>query len=168
MAKEKVTKGSKVPNKVLNSRISFLYQAAAFYVNTKTVHIEAAGHKADSSERCIEREPQETSPRLQSTFTQQLSRDLLHSSRAIALKTQIRLSPAFKHTICQRCNSLLMDGSTCINEVENTSKGRKKHWADVLVRRCKACGYAKRFPMADTRQQRRPNRIIKAHVVEGG
>jgi ribonuclease P protein subunit RPR2 len=63
-----------------------------------------------------------------------------------------------KHSICKNCDTMLIDGSTCTNEVENKSKGGKKRWADVLVRKCNTCGLEKRFPIGAERQKRRPHR----------
>jgi ribonuclease P protein subunit RPR2 len=60
-----------------------------------------------------------------------------------------------KHSICKNCDTMLTDGSTCSIEVENKSKGGKKPWADVLVRKCNTCGFTRRYPMAAKRQKRK-------------
>jgi ribonuclease P protein subunit RPR2 len=87
-----------------------------------------------------------------------LARHLMTNFRATSLKSQIRVSPAIKHTICKFCDSLLIEGKTSTSLVENRSKGSRKPWADVLVIRCDTCGGVKRFPVQAERQKRRPLR----------
>jgi len=75
--------------------------------------------------------------------------------RAVSLKGQIRLSAEMKHSICKRCDSRLVVGSTATRNMENKSRGGKKPWAEVLVISCNTCGVKKRFPVAAKRQPRR-------------
>jgi len=87
-----------------------------------------------------------------------LTRRLLGHLRAVSLKGQIRLSPAMKHSICKRCDLLLVPGSSATLYIENRSRGGKRSWADVLVMTCTACGTARRFPVEAKRQPRRRER----------
>ncbi|KAH8811485.1 RNAse P Rpr2/Rpp21/SNM1 subunit domain-containing protein [Xylogone sp. PMI_703] len=163
MSKSKSSKGS-IPNKALHSRVSYLYQAASYLATvqdqsskkdnnyTKTKEIEGQKLNEDVSE------DQGSGP------LQPASRRLVSDLRSVSLKMQMRMSPAMKHTICKNCDTLLIDGSTCTNIVENKSKGGKKPWADILVRRCNTCGLAKRFPINAPRQKRRPFR--SPHIEE--
>lgn len=146
MAKAK-SKGGIVSNKALYSRISYLYQAAAY--------LEAQSHKPVKASVLDASSSSSTEP----GPTLSVSRCLLSDLRNVSLKAQIRLSPALKHTICKRCNSLLLEGSTCSVEVENKSRGGKKPWADVLVRTCKQCSLERRIPVGIGHQKRRPYRI---------
>lgn len=91
-----------------------------------------------------------------------LSRRLVVHLRAVSLRSQIRLSPTMKHTMCKRCSNLLIPFSTSISHMENNSRGARKPWADVLVKTCTACGTAKRFPVGAKRQLRRESRVGKA------
>ncbi len=75
--------------------------------------------------------------------------------RAVSLKGQIRLSAETKHSICKRCDSHLVVGSTATRNSENKSRGGKKPWAEVVVIGCNTCGVKKRFPVAAKRQPRR-------------
>ena len=84
-----------------------------------------------------------------------MARHLLSHLRGVSLKSQIRLSPAIKHSVCKRCDTLLVPGSTSTSAMENLSKGGKKPWADVLVIRCNICHAEKRFPIGARRQQKR-------------
>jgi ribonuclease P protein subunit RPR2 len=153
MAKVKASKGvGSVPNKALHSRVSYLYQAAA-YLATQQQHSRTDVHVGRKEE------PPATTTNLQkiSGFNP-ASRRLISGLRSVSMKAQMRMSPAMKHSVCKNCDTMLIDGSTCTNEVENKSKGGRKRWADVLVRKCNTCGFEKRFPIGAERQTRRPNR----------
>ncbi|EPE25530.1 RNAse P Rpr2/Rpp21/SNM1 subunit-containing protein [Glarea lozoyensis ATCC 20868] len=117
MAKGKATT---VPNKILHTRISYLYQAAS-YLATQQQHSKTSQDKQQFGGNGCSYVP----------AVNLLVGDL----KAVSLKAQIRMSPAMKQSMCKSCNSILIDGSTCSSEVENKSKGGKKPWADVLVRR---------------------------------
>jgi ribonuclease P protein subunit RPR2 len=150
-----------VPNRALHSRVSYLYQAAA-YLSTKeqlvptnqyTQSVELQDANTSSIGRVstiASRDPK--------CLLQKSPRRLLSDLRSVSLKAQIRLSPSMKHSICKRCDTMLIDGSTCINVVENKSKEGRKPWADVLVQTCKNCGFERRFPTTAKRQPRRPYR----------
>lgn len=175
MAKAKTLGAANVPHKALHSRISFLYQAAAYLATqerpltlTTSTEDEAElrqGHQKAGNDNTFQHAtPIESQP----TSSQILSRQMLSDLRSVSHKMLIRLSPAMKHTICKRCDTLLVDGSTCITEVENKSKNGKKPWADVLVRKCTTCGCERRFPVNVDRQPRRPDRVSKSTGPQGG
>ena len=84
-----------------------------------------------------------------------LSRHLVTHLRSVSLKTQIRLAPDIKRSICKRCNALLIPGTTSAPRIENASRGGKKPWADVLVVECLACGTVKRFPVGARKRAKR-------------
>lgn len=90
-----------------------------------------------------------------------LSRLLLVHLRAVSLRSQIRLNPAVKHTMCKRCNLPLVPGSTSTSYIENKSSEGRKPWADVLVTTCTACGTSRRLPLEAKRQVRKDSRIGK-------
>lgn len=154
-----------VPNKALYSRITYLHQAAT-YLATQSEQTTAESIGVN----CAEPNPQHHNtehvaplfvPRGPAkTASLSASRHLLSDLRAVSLKVQIRLSTAVKHSICKRCDTPLQDGTTCKVEIENKSKGGKKPWADVLVRKCILCGLERRYPLAERRQKRRPLRTV--------
>ncbi|KAI3327040.1 Rpr2-domain-containing protein [Xylariaceae sp. AK1471] len=158
MAKSKAN-GS-VPNRHLFSRLSYLHQAATFLGSQvgKTTEGPKSEHRALSQPEekggysGAQNRPAADQSRLK------LARHLLTDLRATSLKSQIRVSPAIKNTICKFCDTLLIEGETSISVVENKSKGGKKPWADVLVVKCNTCGRAKHFPVQAPRQKRRPQR----------
>ncbi|KAI7280085.1 hypothetical protein KC345_g4975 [Hortaea werneckii] len=78
--------------------------------------------------------------------------------RQVALKSQIRLRTDVKHSICKRCSSVLIEGTTSNKRIENESKGGKKPHADVLLISCNVCGADKRFPVGAKRQKRKGER----------
>ncbi|KAJ2990558.1 hypothetical protein NUW58_g2889 [Xylaria curta] len=154
-----------VPNRHLYSRLSYLHQAAAF-LGSQTGHAHdshpepSASHRLDGQGN-VSYAPASTAA---DQLRLELARHLLTDLRATSLKSQIRLSPAIKHTICKFCDAFLIEGETSTSVVENKSKHGKKPWADVLVVKCKTCHGVKRFPVQALRQKRRPQR---EHVSEG-
>ncbi|KAI1140857.1 Rpr2-domain-containing protein [Hypoxylon sp. FL0543] len=143
-----------VPNRPVYSRISYLYQAAAYLASQPELKESAiVTHAPEGAGQGASKECEQTTCTHHSKHA--LSRRLITDLRSSSLKSQIRLSPTMKHTICKFCDSLLIDGETSSSIVENKSKGGKKPWADVLVVTCHACGGVKRFPVQAPRQMRR-------------
>jgi len=188
MVKAKAAKATvSAPNKHLHSRISYLYQAATYLCtlpsdqpgqtapeSKQTVSTEAVvpnnqdGHVVlpDKSSQDVEGHPcaadQRKKPQRDTLTINNLplSRRLISHLRGVSLKSQIRLSPDIKRSICKRCDTLLIPSSTSSTRLENKSRGGKKPWADVLVIECKACGAEKRFPVGAKKQSRRPERML--------
>ncbi|ODA78860.1 hypothetical protein RJ55_06244 [Drechmeria coniospora] len=147
MNKEK--KNNSVQNKILYSRVSYLYQAANYLSGCADRNRHGALHP-------VTRDDGSSGIRLKAA--QNISRSLTSDLRAVALKGQIRLSPAMKQTICKFCETLLVEGQTCHSVIENTSKGGRKPWADILVTKCATCGRSKRYPVSAKQQMRRAMR----------
>lgn len=168
--------GSGVQNRPAYTRISFLYQAAALLASTRQEQQQQPVAKsvseladkpelerydgqavpadgADSGPLSKDKEKHDSRRQLEG-----MSRRLLSDLRSVSLKSQIRLSPGLKRTVCKFCDTLLVEGKSCTSVVENKSRGARKPWADVLVITCGTCGRAKRFPVAAPRQKRRPFR----------
>ena len=178
-----------VPQKHLHSRISYLYQAATYLTNaydsglkirdSEPVYegLAAAAIQENSllgtteiagqeKRRVIPTQTKRDDCRPEGNALKPLlfkalgpSCHLLSQLRAVSLKSQIRLAPAMKHSICKRCNTLLISGSTSTSHVENKSRSGKKAWADVLVVTCDSCGFLKRYPVGAKRQRRRTERL---------
>ena len=187
MARSKTKKGGgRVPPKHLQSRISYLYRAA-LQMHKFSRPIIKTSTMLTSEEDVHRKEPRGLQEELSSHSkagmqgtkgTSQAVDDyqapkqshapninisgqghqFLSELRAISLKSQIRLDPELKHSICKRCHGLLIAGSTSTSEIENLSRGGKKSWADVLVVTCNVCGTKKRFPQGARRQPRRNQR----------
>ncbi|KAF3768762.1 Rpr2-domain-containing protein [Cryphonectria parasitica EP155] len=156
------TKKTGVSNRHIYSRISFLYQAATYLTEAgqkETPHASSS-QKTHSSENNGPAGGDDAGGlATQDPATpQKLSRQLLTDLRNVTLKSQVRISPDIKRSICKYCDSLLVDGQTSSSAVENRSKGGRKPWADVLVVKCYTCGGEKRFPVHAEKQKRRPNR----------
>lgn len=126
-----------VQNRPMYSRISFLEQAATYLTQAS------------------DRSQDETNAGQAKPISTGAARRLVTDLRAVSLKTRIRLSPAIKQTMCKYCDGLLIEGETCITAIENKSKGARKPWADVLVRKCLACRNVKRYPLNSARQKRK-------------
>ncbi|KAK4043753.1 RNAse P Rpr2/Rpp21/SNM1 subunit domain-containing protein [Parachaetomium inaequale] len=161
MAKGKA--GGGVQNRAIYSRMSFLQQAA--------VALSSIGPRsADSSSANATNTPsvsnQPASTKIPSdpgsvTSLDGMSRRLATDLRAVSLKTRIRLKPAVKQTICKFCDSILIDGGSSTSTIENKSKGAKKPWADVLVRKCHTCGRERRYPVSAARPRRKTERGLE-------
>lgn len=159
MGKAKVTKPSLTgPQKAMHSRVSYLYQAATFLALQEP--------HAEDGDKDIELH---AAPQLsQNNVSHQeiMSRQIVTEIRSIIHKAQLRPSQAVKQSICKNCDTLLLDGSTCVTMVENKSKNGKKPWADVLLRRCTICEKETRIPLAAPRQKRKTLRVSgKSEVV---
>ncbi|KAK4181239.1 putative ribonuclease P protein subunit p21 [Triangularia setosa] len=144
MAKAK-SGGSGVQNKAIYSRLSFLQQAAVF-LSTATLETDSV--------KILELKKD------QDATLQGAGRRLAADLRAVSLKSRIRLNPAVKQSICKFCDSILIDGESCTSEIENNSKGGRKPWADVLVRKCHTCGKERRYPVCTKRPKRKTERPV--------
>lgn len=85
--------------------------------------------------------------------------------RAVVQKSQVRLQRDVKRSFCKVCNTPLIEGSTSTKEIENSSKGGKKPWADVFVVKCAVCYATKRFPVG-AKKQRRKGKRGNEHATE--
>ncbi|KAK2628092.1 hypothetical protein QTJ16_002738 [Diplocarpon rosae] len=160
-------KAGSVPNKAIHSRVSYLYQAAA-YMAAQRETVESSRDRTIADAEGGGRQEKDLfmsrSIGPGKALSQPASRRLVADLRSVSRKVLIRISPAMKHSMCKNCDTILLDGSTCTSDIENRSRGGKKQWADVLVRKCNTCGLAKRFPLAAQRQQRRPQREARKPV----
>ena len=154
MAKGKSRKsGTGIRHKHLHSRISYLNQAATYLATKDYVSADP------NSNRKGDKSPKQASVRESTNqWPSTQPRHLLSQLRAVSLKSQIKLSRELKHSLCKRCDSLLVPGQTSIERTSNDSSGGRKPWADVLVVTCKFCGTMKRFPVG--RGPRQPKRSL--------
>lgn len=181
-------KDNRIPHRHLHSRIAFLYQAANYLSQVSKEdkgYSEEATDRNQALTMATEEQPpiegflQETSTVVgpvasnvskirnhphdleqnKSSVGLGQSRRLMSHLRAVSLKSQIRLSPSIKHSICRHCESPLIPRSTSSSKIENTSRGGRKQWADVLVVTCKLCGTSRRAPVGAERQPRKKDRL---------
>ncbi|KAK4102091.1 Rpr2-domain-containing protein [Parathielavia hyrcaniae] len=158
MAKGKSRGG--VLNRAIYSRISFLQQAA---VTLASIRHQASGSGDDdasskppvSSRATNINNLNPTEDAGSVTPLEGMSRRLATDLRAVSLKTRIRLKPAVKQTLCKFCDSALLEGTSCTSTIENKSKGSRKPWADVMVRKCHTCGRERRYPVSAPRPRPR-------------
>jgi ribonuclease P protein subunit RPR2 len=158
MAKGK--SGGGVQNRAIYSRISFLQQAAVTLSATAaaTQHQAVDPNPANTTAgQSISISASDDAARLK-TSLEAMSRRLATDLRAVSLKTRIRLQPAMKQTLCKFCDSILIDGESCTSTIENKSKGARKPWADVLVRKCHTCARERRYPVSAARPRRKTER----------
>jgi ribonuclease P protein subunit RPR2 len=125
-------------HKHLHARLTFLHQAALYLLAGKEPEI--TDHEASTTTNQHSQQHQQTTQLAESTR-------LLTQVRGVSRKAQIRLEPQVKHSICKRCDMLLIQDQTSTQVTVNASKGGKKPWADVLEIRCNTCRTVKRFPV---------------------
>ncbi|EDO02794.1 hypothetical protein SS1G_05271 [Sclerotinia sclerotiorum 1980 UF-70] len=102
MAKSQPTKGvSKIPNKVLYSRISYLYQAAT-YLALQDDESQKRSTVKNALRSPVE-DVMEVEPKCEANITgglyHPLSRRLITDLRSVSLKGLMRMSPDMKHSI---------------------------------------------------------------------
>lgn len=150
MGKVKTKGNASVPHKHVYSRVSYLYQAATLLsATTSTERVAGTDHTELSTD---------TRPDLVAFSNDQAPskqpRFLINHLRSISLKSQTRLHPEVKRSLCKHCDALLIPGNTSTVTVENASKDGRKPWADVLVITCNACRVTKRFPVGQPQSAR--------------
>ena len=140
MGKAKTSKGGDgIPQRHLHARISYLHQAATYLATT-----QGEKTRTEPSTKVEEAKTQESKfrrPQLNQT------KHLLSQLQGVSKKSQIRLAGNLKHSVCKRCDALLISGVTSSEQVTNSSTDKRKPWADVFEIKCRACGAAKRFPI---------------------
>jgi ribonuclease P protein subunit RPR2 len=151
MSKVKAPKSKGVPSKHLHARTTFLYQAATYLTLQTALHDSTT--ETATGPLSGEHVAQTNGQRIlgHSPLALQLGSHLQQVSR----KAQLRLSVDLKRTMCKRCNTILVHGRTATQTLENTSKGGKKPWADILVLECNLCGGKKRFPVGAKKQEKK-------------
>lgn len=168
MAKGKVQKGSaRMAQSHLRARMSYLYSASVF------LQAAASGKTAPTDPTVPPANAQKltTSPRTELPGVSCIARQYASQLRAVSLKSQLRLPQGEKRSLCKRCDTLLVLGTSCSEEIENKSRGGRKPWADVRVVKCLTCGTAKRFPQGKERSMRlveRKKMDAKNEAVEKG
>lgn len=168
--------GKGVPNKHLHARISFLSQAATYLALQQNqspqishplqngIDVESSrSTKGQANDHLVSFERTEDGVVLNksSLSSQGLPQLLANNLRAVSLKGQVRLSHRLKRSLCKVCNATLVAGITSQSRMENSSKGGKKPWADLLVITCKACQTEKIFPVGAQRQSKKSARMSR-------
>lgn len=174
MAKSKGVKEGKNSKSHLKARMGFLEKAANYLQAATTTPkapeaTERNTHEVDerakpsqmsgnadfpSTKEKVKTENGNRTPRTIEPPSSNLSRVYISQMRGVSLKTLTRLPIQTKRSFCKRCETPLSQGTTCIIETQNASRGRKKPWADVMVVRCLVCGTEKRFPETDRKSQK--------------
>ena len=145
MAKSKASKSVPgIPQKHLHARISYLSQAAAYLVSSEQ------NSRLKLSTTIEGHQPRIAQSKKNNRLTYKESRNLSSLLKAVSLKSQIRLTPELKHSLCKRCDSPLVPAATNDISITNDSRHGEKPWADVLVVACGFCGVAKRHPIGQS------------------
>ncbi|KAL9626059.1 MAG: hypothetical protein Q9204_007615 [Flavoplaca sp. TL-2023a] len=174
-------KNTPTTRKPVDARVSYLYQAAKYFSGVKLDNQpNVTGPELDPLKNYristtptsgatpidgmdINDKSAETSKKgsseFSSTYDESNIRTMLSHLRGISRKGATSVPSTIKHSVCKRCNLLLIDGWNSSKQLENKSRGGKKPWADVLTVTCHACGTAKHFPLGAKRQSRKKDRL---------
>jgi ribonuclease P protein subunit RPR2 len=159
-------------SKYLHARIAYLQRAAQYFATQDQKTSEGEPQNILESAATNRRSSGSTDER--STAEQIHPVDFAHGSAGgmahyfnnhvtqVARKSQIRLQHDTKHSICKRCTNHLVEGQTCTKTVVNSSKGRQKPHADVLIVECGYCAAQRRFPIGTKRQKKKAIRFTEA------
>ncbi|KAL8895217.1 MAG: hypothetical protein Q9192_003778, partial [Flavoplaca navasiana] len=174
-------KDARTTRKPVDARVSYLYQAAKYFAGVKLDNqSNVTGPELDPLEKYqssrkptsgaapidgmdVNAKSAETlkkgSSEFSSTYDESNIRTMLSHLRGISRKGATSVPSTIKRSVCKRCNLLLIDSWNSSKQLENTSRGGKKPWADVLIVTCHACGTAKHFPLGAKRQARKKDRL---------
>lgn len=147
----------------IRARLEYLRRAAIYLQSPSVSSQQASGCGGDQPTTGSVPEikkPTETAgnnardlPR-EAVARRRLSQVYISHMRGVSLKTQFRLPIEVKRSFCKRCDTRLIPGFNCTQEMRNESRGRRKPWADVWVVRCATCGTEKRFPQTERRSKK--------------
>lgn len=162
MPKAKAPKEGKNSKSHLKARLEYMDHAARYMYNcalpTSTSRANKCSSIDDIKPHSVEGRMDTTPdgliqpPKLGSSIS--LSRLYASQMRGASLKTLTRLPVSVKRSFCKCCDTLLIPGESCSQEIRNSSRGGKKPWADVLEIRCFHCGTVRRFPQGDKRSKK--------------
>lgn len=169
MAKAKGKKGSSGGvNSHVRARINYLYKAATYLQSAKPTTREAVKTVKKTQEDEVTPDSARIVPLVSAKesptggdrpqYHSQLARMCISQMRGVSQKSQLRLPIEQKRSFCKRCDTLLIPGANCTEELRNTSRGARKPWAEVRVVRCNGCGTEKRFPQTDKRSRKLSDR----------
>ncbi|KAL4870401.1 hypothetical protein BDV12DRAFT_57773 [Aspergillus spectabilis] len=155
MAKAKGKKGSGGGvNAHIRARINYLHNAATYLQSVKTTpNTIASEGLANPQDEVNPHSTRNVSPskNVALSHSSQVSRMFVSQMRGVSLKSQLRLPIEQKRSFCKRCDTLLILGTNCTQEIRNPSQGSRKPWAEIRVVRCNVCATEKRFPQTDKR-----------------
>jgi len=155
-AKNEAPNPNSVTNRDILQRLNFLYQAST-YLNslqagpsrtpqskapvdrsTDAVHDIASPGTTASSKKDKRRE--QNRRRHPTTYTD-LSRSYVQSMKTIGTKTNVRMDPSVKRTLCKGCNIVLVPGSTAAVRIKSSSAH-----GHVMTYSCLLCNHVRRIP----------------------
>ncbi|TCD68269.1 hypothetical protein EIP91_011235 [Steccherinum ochraceum] len=173
--KDEVPNPNSVTNRDVLQRMNFLYQASAFLnnlVEEPSQHTKKAptaptaistlpalpplpgiSSISESRRRQSRRKKQQEERRKKRhpATCEDLSRTYIRAMKSIGQKTNVRLDPAVKRTLCKACNIVLMPGLTATVRV----KASATH-GNMMVFTCMSCKKSRRIPAPPTLQEETP------------
>ncbi|KAL4956273.1 RNAse P Rpr2/Rpp21/SNM1 subunit domain-containing protein [Aspergillus filifer] len=156
MAKAGKTKGKKGSgggvNRHVRARINYLHKAAEYLQAATTGAV--AKTQDDEDEVMTDSHDLSAAATKRTKSSSRLSRMCVSQMRGVSQKSQLRLPIEQKRSFCKCCETFLVLGKNCTQEIRNPSRGGKKPWAEIRVIRCNVCGTEKRFPQTVKRSRK--------------
>lgn len=169
----------------IRARLDYLHRAAA-YLQSTTLSSRQQTQQGNNEDKAASDEkstrtvphflnpsaaaPEKVDEKQEATTTNHLpnlSRAYISNLRGVSLKTQLRLPRDVKRSFCKRCDTLLVPGVNCTEEIRNASRDGRKPWADVRVVRCTTCFTEKRYPQTERRGRKLAERRKERQEREG-
>lgn len=151
-------------HKPLDLRLAHLHRAAVYLSRIQGASLDSMPSlhsSTGSQEGAKDYEPKTKQSVDDFPVGKQLGRHLNFQLKDVAMKAQIRLTPAVKHSMCQRCGLFLGDAGSVDVQTQNPSLGGRKPWAAIQVIKCTKCGHRRRVPVCATRQPRKGSRATE-------
>ncbi|KAF5383494.1 hypothetical protein D9757_006096 [Collybiopsis confluens] len=145
--KNEIPNPSSVSNRDVIQRLNFLYQASV-YLNT--VHCSTS-QLPPSSSSSLSSAPDDPTTNQKKKGKEKkktvglgdLSRSYIGTMKSVGTKTTVQLDPSVKRTLCKRCNTVLIPGSTAsVRTKKSPSHGH------FMVYTCGVCKHSVRIPAA--------------------
>ncbi|EKM54637.1 uncharacterized protein PHACADRAFT_123918 [Phanerochaete carnosa HHB-10118-sp] len=141
-SKDDVPNPNSITNRDILQRLNFLYQASQLLGTQSVPPSVAQGPVPDSLRgRERKREMQRRFKERHSTAYADLSRTYVKNMKAIGRKTNMRMDPAVKRTLCKGCDLVLVPGLTA--EVRVNSSTNSGH---TVSQTCMSCRKSRRIP----------------------
>ncbi|KAF8520343.1 RNAse P Rpr2/Rpp21/SNM1 subunit domain-containing protein [Hysterangium stoloniferum] len=134
---------SGVPNREIFQRLNFLYQASA-YLHGIHVSTTAMGQQVDGA---INASRKDQGKRKRVATLGDLGSSYIHCMRVIGRKSVVRMDPNVKRTLCTRCDTVLLPGTTASVRLKGSSRVGKK-----MVYTCLSCNTSRAIPAPNTPQ----------------
>ncbi|PPQ79069.1 hypothetical protein CVT24_012730 [Panaeolus cyanescens] len=134
-----------IPNRDIVQRLNFLYQASVYLQSIPVISGENTAEKGSADHTLVDQEHKAMSNKKrrkrEHKNTSDLARTCIQTMKAVSQKATVKIDPSVKRSICSKCNTTLVLGSSANVRVKKSSAHRH-----VLVYTCLSCKTQRRLP----------------------